>query len=293
MPTVFTDFEEEAKKLIDPNREKAKADSNAFYDSQVASTNKLYDAQAEKAGKSYEDSYRENAVQKLINERQVAENMANLGHTNSGLNRTQQTAVQLSYANQKANIDRQRQNNLDDINLSRTQALDTIEQNRLSSAASIDQDYDKLISETATTNYNNHLDFLSEQSKIAQKQSEAAQKQQETAKKDLYYFRRTEKDKLGNNVYVFSVNGKEVKLQEGVNPYTGTNNKIEYSAEAKKIGFFSNGYQPRGLVSQGGAFEWTGDYYYGTGKQQKIWKAPNGKEFVWYGDFNEYREVER
>ena len=30
MPTVFTTFEEEAKKLIDPNREKAKADSNAF-----------------------------------------------------------------------------------------------------------------------------------------------------------------------------------------------------------------------------------------------------------------------
>lgn len=50
-------------------------------------------------------------VQKLINERQVAERMANLGMTDSGLNRTQQTAVQLSHSNSvnRAMVARQKQ----------------------------------------------------------------------------------------------------------------------------------------------------------------------------------------
>ena len=298
MPTVFTDFEEEAKKLIDPNREKAKADSNAFYDSQVASTNKLYDAQAEKAGKSYEDSYRENAVQKLINERQVAENMANLGLTNSGLNRTQQTAVQLSYANQKANIDRQKQNNIDDINLKRTQALDTIEQNRLSSAASIDQDYDKLISETATTNYNNHLDFLSEQSKIAQKQSESPK----ISKFDYGTPVSMSYSSNGNVLYT-DESGNSVKMRAGANPYTGyVNADLLVNGKYDASRAFSNGYQPKYYKNEELTYytpskdsketskayvPWRED-----GKQQQIFTTGKNKYYAWYGKENSYVEAQ-
>lgn len=115
--------------------------SNELYDNQVKSINRDYDTQVFEQGKAYEDQYRENAVQKEINKRQVAESMANLGLTDSGLNRTQQTAVQLSYGNNKANIDRQRQSGIDSLNYSRRQALDTTEQNRLAANAQIEQGY--------------------------------------------------------------------------------------------------------------------------------------------------------
>ncbi len=43
--------------------------------------------------KQYASGYDANAVQQRINERNVAERMANMGLTDSGLNRTQQTAL--------------------------------------------------------------------------------------------------------------------------------------------------------------------------------------------------------
>ncbi len=125
--------------------------SNELYDGQVESTNRDYDTQVFEQGRAYEDQYRENAVQKEINKRQVAESMANLGLTDSGLNRTQQTAVQLSYGNNKANIDRQRQLGIDSLNYSRRQALDTIEQNRLASQAEIDRAYNNNVLAYAET----------------------------------------------------------------------------------------------------------------------------------------------
>ena len=115
--------------------------SNELYDNQAASTNRNYDTQVFEQGRAYEDQYRENAVQKEINKRQISESMANLGLTDSGLNRTQLTAAQLSYGNNKSAIDRQRQAGIDSLNDSRRQALDTIEQNRLAANAQIEQGY--------------------------------------------------------------------------------------------------------------------------------------------------------
>lgn len=71
------------------------AASGKVYDTQRRQTQDTYDRQIKDTNNSYEDMYRENAVQKLINEREIAEDMANSGLTDSGLNRTQQTAVQL------------------------------------------------------------------------------------------------------------------------------------------------------------------------------------------------------
>ncbi len=61
----------------------------------------ILDAQTEigKLSSKYRTVYDENAVNQYINERRIAENMANLGLTDSGLNRTQQTAVKLTRGN--------------------------------------------------------------------------------------------------------------------------------------------------------------------------------------------------
>ena len=100
------------KKALEATKEQQTADVNrvnTMSEQQKKSVNDIYNAKIDETDSAYEDDYRENAVQKLINEREIAENMANLGLTDSGLNRTQQTAVQLSYANTKGKIDRQKQ----------------------------------------------------------------------------------------------------------------------------------------------------------------------------------------
>ena len=133
---ALSKYKKEAEELYNPLREK-----------ELASTKK-----------AYQDQYRENAVQKAINERQVAESIANLGLTDSGLNRTQQTAVQLSAANNKAAIDRQRQSAIDKLNFAKTQDLSTIRQNWLKDKASINQGYDNAISDTAKELYKKNLE---------------------------------------------------------------------------------------------------------------------------------------
>lgn len=57
---------------------------------------------------AYQSAYDVNAIQQKINEREVAERMANLGLTNSGLNRTQQTAINIQRSNADAAITQQK-----------------------------------------------------------------------------------------------------------------------------------------------------------------------------------------
>lgn len=64
---------------------------------------------------SYEGLINTQNVQRLINEKKIAETMANLGLSDSGLNRTQQTAVQLSHSNAMAQLQLQRQKKVDEI----------------------------------------------------------------------------------------------------------------------------------------------------------------------------------
>ena len=113
-------------------REKYKADmqadidaNGASWDSQINSTQNYYDKQIGDTKTAYDSEYQKNAVQKLINEKKIAETNANLGLTDSGLNRTQQTAAQLSYANQKGKIDLARQSALDNLTLAMTDAITT------------------------------------------------------------------------------------------------------------------------------------------------------------------------
>ena len=319
MPTgitkLYTTFEEEARKSAKTGWDKELADNDTFYATQADSINKLYDAKVNKQSKAYEDSYRENAIQKLINERQVAENMANLGLTNSGLNRTQQTAVQLSYANNKAGIDRQKQSAIDDLNLARTQSLDTNEQNKLSGRNTINQTYEKAINNTAQTNYNNYLTYLAELEKA---ENERIAQLEEQQRQNSYIIKtnngllsrdfegslkdngvdsyKITKDYVDYIRYVDNNSGKSVELPVGVNPYTGDDN----SALEAIYGVFDNGYQPKGVEGYG-AFDKTKNGYVkavGTaqfkGRNQNVFSiTKNGATtyWIWDGANNEYFQV--
>ncbi len=86
---------------------KEQADSNAKRKEAMAEQIALQDtalkhnAQTQKkdVASTYRELYDENAVNQYVSERRVAESMANLGLTNSGLNRTQQTAIALTRGN--------------------------------------------------------------------------------------------------------------------------------------------------------------------------------------------------
>lgn len=60
-----------------------------------------------KIQQDYQSAYDANAVNAKLQERQIAENMANMGITNSGLNRTQQTAVRVAEMNSNAALQQQ------------------------------------------------------------------------------------------------------------------------------------------------------------------------------------------
>lgn len=78
------------------------AANNSAVDQSTAAALKPYETRMEQLPEEYRKQYDYNAVEELVRQRQVAETMANLGLTDSGLNRTQQTAIAVSRGNADA-----------------------------------------------------------------------------------------------------------------------------------------------------------------------------------------------
>ncbi len=83
------------EELAKKRKEQTRAETLAKNEAVTA----LGQQQISELGDKYRTLYDENAVRQYVGERRVAENMANLGLTDSGLNRTQQTALQVSRGN--------------------------------------------------------------------------------------------------------------------------------------------------------------------------------------------------
>lgn len=318
------DYYKDALNVYAPNLEATKSAINSSHDAAKTNTQAQHDKAVNDTKVAYESEYERNAVQKLINEKQVAEKMANLGLTDSGLNRTQQTAVQLSYANQKGKIDLARQSALDDLTLNLTSALTDIETSRSSALLAADEKWnDKAIS-LGETNYNNDLTAINSRitsayeqyGDIVQAEIDAAAEVQKaaisaSAETKASNILNSKYSTLGNlqgsfasngitsihnadgtTTYTDTITGYSVTMDEGVNPFTGQNNLTENTETAKaaqKYGTFSNGYQPMGITGHGIVTK-TGDKTYVDGRKQNIWKTPDGTEWIWRGVKNCYVE---
>lgn len=298
MAKTYEEYLEEAKKttaaeesaaikVVDDSALAAKTATQKYYDKQIGNTNT-----------AYESEYQKNAVQKLINEKQIAEKTANLGLTDSGLNRTQQTAAQLSYANQKGKIDLAKQSALDELSLSLSSALSNIEQEAQANKLSIKQTYAQQNAATAAelyntdveNEYNTYLAQLEANTELQKAQLEASLNASASSSNSgsssdtlLWYFTGTYDD-YGNPIFRNS-DGKTQAFGMGVNPYTGTIHKDA------KYGTFSNGYQPNNI---GGNKLFAQEEYevYVNGKKQKVWSYDNGETlWAWDGSINEYVDV--
>lgn len=215
--------------------EKTKSQINKTYDAQKELTENSYNQAINRAGTNYESAYRENEVDRIFNEKKIAEINANLGLTNSGLNRTQQTAVQLSHANRNYEISKARRKAIEDLDLEKTGKLTEIENSRQSALYDADMSYEeKVAAEEAAK----------AQAQAAQAAA-AAKAAEEAANQKYVYWHRAGQDENGYYVYLDTATGKTKALPKGINPYTGT--------PTANPGEFDtwNGYQPKGVVFNG------------------------------------------
>lgn len=149
----YDTYYEQIKKQTAADRQAAKDKSNKIFENQKAVANEQFTTQLKDTTSAYDEQYRLARIQKAVNERQIAENMANMGLTDSGLNRTQITANQLSYGNRIGRIDTEKQKATDALALALRGNLTTIENNRIQKEAEIDSQFDKYASDAATDMY--------------------------------------------------------------------------------------------------------------------------------------------
>ena len=319
----YEEYLEELKKSYAPQEAADIAANEQKYATEKQLTTDTYNRQIDETSKAYEDLYDENAVQRLINEREVAENMANLGLTDSGLNRTQQTAVQLSYANSKNKIDVTRQKAIDTLTASLADAISKIDTDKLSAAENIRSSYDNSWRSSAQSTYATELEEETKRQKQAYdyslnmyKEQQAALEKQQQAEKEASYIipvsgstlRRDFSGSLKDNgvsvvydksntdsakwttTYVDKNSGKKTVLPYNVNPYTGTVNPDT------AYGVWDNGYQPDNIKNEKLKAAKDTDGNKATaivnGREQTIFKCSSGY-YLWHGAENKYYRLTR
>lgn len=95
---------------------------NAAIDREAGAATESYQNRINGAADEFQSLYDRNALQEMISRRQVEESMANMGLTDSGLNRTQQTAIALQRGNADAATSKQQR----DYVTKAQEAIDTI-----------------------------------------------------------------------------------------------------------------------------------------------------------------------
>lgn len=322
-------LEEERSNLS--NIKKTKQDAiNKTHDSQKQVLNDEYGTLIDETKVAYENEYERNAVQKLINERQIAERNANLGLTDSGLNRTQQTAAQMSYANQKGKIDLAKKGALDKLTQNLASSLSSIEQSRIASLADLDASIESQAQSNAISRHNANVDanakmYAAEQDAIAKVNVAAIEGKSNTptvsygaggtstggyiVSSSTGTLARDYSGSLKDNgvstvysyntdgsikkvTYTDSNSGKSVSFDGGVNPYTGKMHGDLLNEEGfyDSSRAFSNGYQPNNI--KGEKLVTTNATWNVYNREQKVFKLKsNGKYYVWRGDLNRYQEL--
>lgn len=156
---------------------------NTNADASVQTVTDDYNTQISDTNESYEDAFKQNEVQVKLNERYLERKAAEMGLTDSGMNRTQMTANQLSYANQKGELTAQKQKAVDtlaaamrakiaEVKTNRNNSLAQIESTLNNNLAQLDADYASSVRQQAVDTYN--AEYKAEQ-EAATKAAEAQQ----------------------------------------------------------------------------------------------------------------------
>ena len=160
--------EKDKNELINAKKDTAKSDEEtikAYADASVQAITDGYNADVAETTESYESAFRENDIQVKLNERYLERKAAEMGLTDSGMNRTQMTANQISYANQKGALTAQKQKAIDtlaatmrskitEVETKRDDSLAQVKSNLNNDIAQINADYSSSVREQAAETYN-------------------------------------------------------------------------------------------------------------------------------------------
>jgi hypothetical protein len=168
---------EKRKKTLDTQADEDIKTINTAADDAVKSINESYGTQITDTKESYNDAFRKNEVQVRLNERYLERKAAEMGLTDSGMNRTQMTANQLSYGNTNAKIvaDRQKavdaltaamQSKIADINAKRSSDIADINRTLNANKANVDSSYSDWARQQAVDDYNEDIKVKNEDNKV-------------------------------------------------------------------------------------------------------------------------------
>lgn len=187
--SYMKEFDDEIKKEKQTNASTIEAQKNAYKQN--------YNFQIDETTRKYDVMQQQNEIQKIVNEREVAENMENLGMTDAGLNRTQLTAVQLSAANNSASIERNKQSVVDGLNLELNSLLSGLDNEKIVNDANIDAAYHDRAMQAAVDTYTAEQEAETERIKSSNeatiKAMEISNKNAETIRQNLITYLGDEK----------------------------------------------------------------------------------------------------
>lgn len=143
----------ETEQQYNPERNKELSLNNTDFDSQKQSITKKYKRSIDEAGDAYAPLYSEASVQKYINEKQIAENMANLGLADSGVKDLYREGIGNTYLNTEGRLNFSRQKDISSLSAELSDAVADIENQRALKKREINSRYDSLINQTAEAKY--------------------------------------------------------------------------------------------------------------------------------------------
>lgn len=143
----------ETEQQYNPERNKELSLNNTDFDSQKQSVTKKYKRSIDETGDAYAPLYSEASVQKYINEKQIAENMANLGLADSGVKDLYREGIGNTYLNTEGRLNFSRQKDISSLSAELSDAVADIENQRALKKREINSRYDSLINQTAEAKY--------------------------------------------------------------------------------------------------------------------------------------------
>lgn len=229
------------KSAAQKQQEKDTVDKNINSSISVLEENAAADTAT--AEQQYSTLFDQNNVQRIVNEKLIAESMANSGSTDSGLNRTQMTANQLSHANNDNALRLSKQQTVDGIARTLRANKTDLEISRTSQHQTIDNKYYDMADSYATGRVNADTAAAAE-----------VEKAKITAQNELIKQERTDREKvfsaLGNSNYTAAY--KQMIWNNYKNTYEKTdeqmqdmfgsiNTKYAYTTDEIESGVVNNG----------------------------------------------------
>ena len=258
-------------------------------DAAIKAQKEAYAKQMSDVQEGYDSALKRNEIQRVLNERYLERKAAEMGLTDSGVNRTQITANQLSYANQKGALDANMQKDINTLAAAMNAKISEIETTRDANISNARNTYSANIRNAAIEARNKDLEYEKKA------ESKLAKLNYGTLANTAYG--------ANDNVIYTDLDGNQVYMRKGANPYTGTVNSDLLNEDgvydASKA--FGNGYQPKyyngeelkkykpsktSEITSKTPVPWRTD-----GVEQQVFTTGNDKYYVWYGPENRYVEA--